>query len=246
MKTYIKLIGVLVFISIICSSLSIFGQSRFTQREFFSYERFVLAIQFLDTIRKNPNSRKDIRTFAAYFNDGIHALSNEKYSAALSKFHKSRNIWPEYFGTYFLIALTYELNGDIRKAARFYKGYLNKLESLESGHFPISAPLIDVLNVGNVDTYRESKAIIEDYLRTHGIELDTVKDPLFIAELMKFVFIIFTLVILFSVGYYYILPYLKKQNRLKNLPPGFWICKNCGEENPDLVKDCGSCGKFHG
>ena len=246
MKTYIKPVGILVFISIICSSLSMFGQSRFTEKEFFSYERFVLTMQILDAITRNPDSRRDIKAFATYFNDGIYALSNEKYSAALSKFHKSRNIWPEYFGTAFLIALTYERSGNIRKASRFYKEYLNKLETLESGNFPISAPLINILNVDDMDTYRESKAIIEDYLGTYAIELDNVRAPLFITGLMKSAFIIFILVILFLVGYYSIWPYFKKQNRLKNPPPGFWICKNCEEENPDLVKECSKCRKLRG
>jgi len=244
MKTYIKLVGILVFISIISLSSGIFGQSRFTQKEFFSYERFVLTMQLLDAITRKPSSRKDIKAFATYFNDGIYALSNEKYSAALSKFYKARNIWPEYFGTDFLIALAYERSGNIHKASRFYKEYLNKLKTLESGHFPISAPLIKILNVENMDTYHESKAIIEDYLKTHGIKLDNVKAPLFIDGFVKSVFIIFILVILFLVGYYFIWPYFKKQNRIKNPPPGFWICRNCEEENPDLAIECSNCRKL--
>jgi len=246
MKTYIKPVGILVFISITCLSFGIFGQSRFTEKEFFSYERFVLTMQLLDAVTRKPDSRRDLKAFATYFNDGIYALSSEKYSAALSKFYKSRNIWPEYFGTDFLIALTYERSGNIRKASRFYKSYLNKLETLESGHFPISAPLINILNVDNVDTYRGSKAIIKDRLRTYGIKLDNVKPPLFITGFVKSVFLIFMLVILFLVGYYSIWPYFKKQNRFKNPPPGFWICRNCEEENPDLVKECTNCRKLRG
>ena len=246
MKTYIKPVGILVFISIICSSFGIFGQSRFTEREFFSYERFALTMQILDAIARKPDSRSDIKAFAIYFNDGIYALSNEKHSVALSKFYKSRNIWPEYFGTDFLIALTYEQSGNIHKASRFYKEYLNKLETLESGDFPISAPLIKILNVDDMDTYHEAKAHIEDYLRTYGIKLDNVKAPLFVSGFVKYAIIIFILVILFLVCHYAICPYFKRQNRLKNPPPGFWICRNCEEENPELVKECTKCGKLRG
>jgi len=244
MKTYIKPLGILVFISIICLSLSLFGQSRLTHREFFSYERFVLTMEILDVVTSKPGSRKDIRAFATYFNEGIYALSNEKYSDALNEFHKARNIWPEYFGTYFLMALTYDRSGNIHKASSFYKEYLNKLEILELGHFPISAPLIHILNVDDMDTYDESKEIIKDYLRSYDIKLDNVKAPLFIAGFVKSAVIILILGILFLVGYYAIWPYLKKQNRLKNPSPGFWICRKCEEENPDLAKECRHCGKL--
>ena len=244
MKTYIKPIGILIFISIICSSLSLFGQSRFTQKEFFSYERFVPAMEILDAVKRKPGFRKDIKDFATYFNDGLYALSSEKYSLALSKLNRSRDIWPEYFGTYFLIALTYEQSGNIRKASGFYKEYLNKLETLESGNFPISAPLINILNVDDIDTYYRSKAIIEDHLSTYGIKLDNVKPPLFIAGFIRSVFMILIPIILFLVGYYSIWPYLKKQHHIKNPPSGFWICRNCEKENPDLVKDCINCGKL--
>ena len=244
MKTYIKSVGALVFIAVICSSLCIFGQNRFVQREFFSYERFALSMQILDAIARKPGSRSDIKAFAIYFNGGIYALSGEKYSVALSKFYKARSVWPEYYGTDFLIALTYERNGNIRKASRFYKGYLDKLDTLESGHFPISAPLINALNADDMDNYRESKAIIEEHLITYGIKLDDVKTPFFIAGFVKSVFIIFILIVLLLAGYYFIWPYFKKQNRIKNPPSGFWICRNCEEENPDPVKECSKCGRL--
>jgi len=126
MRVHIKATVIVILISVACSSLSVFGQDRFTQREFFSYQRFAITMHLLDTVKVQPRSRRDIKAFATYFNDGIYTLSEGNYAAALIEFHKARDIWPEYFGTYFLIALTYERSDNIRKAAKFYKAYLDK------------------------------------------------------------------------------------------------------------------------
>ena len=245
MKTHMKNLSILVFIIITCSSFNVFSQNNFTKNQFFSYERFVFTMELLESVKSQPKSRKDLKSFATYFNNGIYSLSNGKYSAALNKLYKSRNLWPEYFGTSFLIALTYERNGQINKAAMFYKEYLNKLKTFESGHFPISAPLIKILNVADIDTYLQSKTIIKDHLNSYGLDLNNIKAPLFISEFVKTSYLIFILIIFFFIGYHWIWPYFKKQHLIKNVAPGFWICKNCQEDNPDLVKECSKCGKLN-
>lgn len=246
MKYRIKIIGsIFVLIFVLCASLNVFGQNRVSEKEFFSYERFVFAMELLEAVKVQQKTIKDINMFTVYFNDGIYALSNKKYPLALKKLYRARAIWPEYFGPSFLIALTYERDGNIDRAAQFYKEYLNKLKILEAGHFPISAPLIKVLNKDNIDTFAFSRAIIKEHLQAYDIDIDKVKPPFFVSEFVKSFFRSFILLLMFLIGYFLVFPYVKKEYRIKHPKEGFWICRNCQNENPELMSKCHNCGKLH-
>jgi len=169
-------------------------------------------------------------------------MSNEDYRAALDSLYKARHVWPEYFGTDFLIALSLEKIGDTHKAARFYKGYLDKLKTLESGDFPISAPLIQALNIDAADRYYSSMGRIKYHLEQYNIDLADIKLPLFIPAFVKIVFLLFLMLALGIVAHYTLIPYLKMRNRIKNVTPGYWLCRKCGEVNSNLSTTCAKCG----
>ncbi len=233
---------VLVFAAFLCASISSPGQDAYTQKKFFTAERFYVSAELLAAFTADPGARKDIKVFTEHFTGGVYALSIEDYRAALNNLYKARRVWPEYYGTDFLIALALEGIGDTRKAARFYKGYLDKLRILESGHYPISASLIRALNVGSIDNYAESSRRIEHHLARYDIDLARVKPPTFIPDFAKNAFFIFLLIVAGFIANYTVVPYLKMRDRIKNAAPGYWVCRKCGEANPDLVKECAKCG----
>jgi len=250
MKIWHVLTRIFVFIAILYTCVVVHGQDIYPQEKFFTAERFFLATQLLDIITGKPDSRRDLKIFTKYFSDGVYAVSNGNYRAALNSLYRARRIWPEYFGTDFLIALSLERKGDIPKAARFYKGYLDKLKALGSGDYPISAPLIRAINTDAVDNYSESKARVEYHLRKYDIDLAYVKPPVFIPDFVKVVLLLFLLAIAGIIIHYTIIPYFNMRDRIKNAPEGYWVCRKCGEINLDLSKECGKCGfgheHFHG
>ncbi|MDD5440049.1 MAG: hypothetical protein PHS37_07675, partial [Candidatus Omnitrophica bacterium] len=117
----------------------------------------------------------------------------------------------------------------------------NLLESLESGDFPISAHLIRALNVDDVDNYSDAKIRIELHLKDYNIDLAGVKAPFFAPDFMKITLLIFLLAIAGMIVRYTVIPYFEVRNRVKNAPPGYWICKKCGTPNPNLSKECAGC-----
>jgi len=241
MKTCYILAGIFACIAILHLASTAYGQEHYSQTKFFTTERFLLAAQILEAVTADRRAKKDLRIFTKYFNDGAYAVSNGNYQTALNSLYKARRLWPEYFGTDFLIALSLERKGNIKQAARFYKAYLDKLKTLESGYFPISAPLIKGLNVGAVDTYSISKIRIEDHLKKYDIELAHIKAPFFMPPLMKVALLLFFGTVVGIIIYYTVVPYLKVRSRIKNTPPGYWVCRRCGKINPDLLKECAKC-----
>ena len=236
------LVIIFAFIIILFSCPLSRGQDVYPQERFFSTERFLLAADLLSSLRGSPESRKDLKLFAKYFTKGAYDLSDGNYRQALKSLQNARRMWPEYFGTDFLIALALEESGDIRKAARFYKGYLDKLKTLELGHFPISGPLIRSLSVDSVDNYTESNMRIMYHLKKNGIDLARVKLPVFMPDFVKITILFFLLVTVAVIARYTIVPYLEMRNRIKHVAAGYRICRKCGEINPDLSKECGQCG----
>ena len=242
MKRCCIVVIIFAFTTILFSCLLSHGQDAYPQERFFSTERFLLAADLLSSLRGSPESRKDLKLFAKYFTKGVYDLSDGDYPQALKSLHNARRMWPEYFGTDFLIALALEENGDIRKAARFYKGYLDKLKMLELGHFPISGSLIRSLNVESIDNYTESNMRIMHHLKKYGIDLARVKPPVFMPDFVKITALSFLLVTVAIIVRYTIVPYLEMRNRIKHVAAGYRICRKCGEINPDLSKECGQCG----
>jgi len=236
------LFGVItIAVHLLCLSPLVHGQDDDRRNAFFSADRFFIPTQILDAVTNRPDSRADLKKFSKYFSDGIYALSEGKYRTARNRFYKARRIWPEYFGTDFLIAISFEQSGNIRQAARFYKGYLDKLNDLEAGRYPISQPLIRGLNKYAEDNYEGSKALIEEHLKGLGIDLSEVAAPFFIPDFVKILFFIFLLAIAGVVTRYTVIPYITERSLDKSVPEGYWRCKKCGELNPVLAKECVKC-----
>ncbi|MFH1836510.1 MAG: tetratricopeptide repeat protein, partial [Candidatus Omnitrophota bacterium] len=170
-------------------------------------------------------------------------LSAENYTRALRKLLRARRIWPEYFGTDFLIALVYEGQGDYNTAARYYKGYLTKLKTFEAGEYPISGRVIRSIITSEADKYDLASDLVEDYLASLNIDIDDVTIP-FSAPLSLILFVIFAFFcsVTYAAVHYFIAPYIKKQKRIKTIITGYWICKNCGTANLTLITECEECG----
>ncbi len=211
------------------------------ERDFFSFERFFLNQGLVDRIPADGRTQTDINIFAANLTDGLYAFSSGRWEEAKAFFLKARGVWPEYFGTDFLLALVYEKEGDHGTAARYYKSYLNKLKDFHSGRYRISGPIIRSLSASGVEAYPAARQLIEQRLAGYGMDLDRVRPvitpPGFLMPL--------TVVLILGAGYAFahfrLLPYLRMQHRIKNPPEGFWVCRNCGRANPDLDKECERC-----
>ena len=213
------------------------------QADFFSYKRFFLNQRVVDSIRADGRIKKDLKIFAHDFTDGIYELSAENMPAAEKALLRARRIWPEYFGTDFLLALVYEKQEKYNTAARYYKSYLNKLKGFHAGKYRISGPIIRSFSPGGIERYESARELVRERLALYGIDLDKAR-PVFTPPdfVLPFIFI-FVIITAFFVIQYKILPYFKRQQRINNPPEGFWICRHCGTANPDLRKECAECGR---
>jgi len=71
---------------------------------YFSYDRFYLKAGTPKDAPKDGRIQNDISAFLENFSDGIYAISEGDFEKAKLKLLKARSIWPEYFGTDFLLA----------------------------------------------------------------------------------------------------------------------------------------------
>jgi len=208
---------------------------------FFSYERFYYRAAVMQAPPENGMLQKDVSMFLDEFSKSIYAISGGNMELAKEHLKKARIIWPEYFGTDFLLARVNEDTGDFRLAARYYKSYLNKLRSFWLGEYRISERLIRALMPHSVENYDAAKDLVRKRLKSYGIELDRVRPiytvPPVVGSLALFVAAAAAGVLLVSV----ILPYVRKRIRIAGAPEGYWICPKCGTENTVLQKECGVC-----
>ncbi len=211
---------------------------------FFSYERFLPAMVLLESIPRKSGPQGEINKFAIDFSEGLYALSSEEYTRALQKLLRARRIWPEYFGTDFLIALVYESQRDIRVAAGYYKGYLNKLKAFEAGEYPISGRVIQSIITSEADRYDIAYELVRDHLDFRGIDIDDVNMPFSsFPAITRFVIFVFLFLTIYMPIRYFIVPHMKRRKRMKYLQGRYWICKNCDTANLNLLKECGECGR---
>ncbi|MCK4852464.1 MAG: hypothetical protein KAS86_05040, partial [Candidatus Omnitrophica bacterium] len=185
----------------------------------------------------------ELKRFAQSFTEGMELISAGDLRGAKGKLLEASGSWPEYFGTDFVLALVCEDSGDIKTAARFYKTYLNKLRDLYAGQYRISGPMIRVLTLGDIEEYDAARELVRKRLYDRGISLDKVRPAarfpaffFYIGMLAAFIAFYFTIT-------YRVMPYMKKQRRIKNPPEGFWVCTYCGAESPELSKVCNECGR---
>ncbi|MDP8299554.1 MAG: hypothetical protein P9L88_06610 [Candidatus Tantalella remota] len=208
---------------------------------FFSFERFFLNEQMPRQAKGDGRIQNDLKRFYEAFNDGLYAMSAGRFKEAEKSFLKARGIWPEYFGTDFLLAMDLEQAGDVDLAARYYKSYLNKLKALYSGNYRISGPLMVSLTPTGVENYSLAQELVKKRLEDYGIDIDRVRPVITVPGFFMPLLAGFLLVILYVSAKYMIIPYFKFQYRLKHPPEGFWICAHCGADNPNPAKECVDC-----
>ena len=213
------------------------------EEAFFSYERFFLNQDIVDNIAADGKTRKDLKAFAASFTDGIYAISSGKLTEAKNDLLQARETWPEYFGTDFLLALVYEKGGDHRTAARYYKSYLKKLKAFHAGMYRISGPLIRSLTTAGIERYDPARELIKEHLVRYGIRLARVRPVFTLPRFLVILLLSAAVAGIYITAAYGVLPYLKRQHRLRNPPEGFWVCRYCGAYNSELNRECEECGR---
>ena len=251
MMTFLKkksLLPVCFFIFVTSLSFSLLVQTRTDaiqatsdDSEFFSYKRFLLNTQAIDAMPATSGTGRDLKKFVKDFTDGVYLLSGRQAEKALVEFSAARKIWPEYFGTDFLIALSYEELGDVETAARFYKSYLIKLRNFHVGHNRISAPIIQILSRGEIEGYPLAKKLVEDRLAAEGIQLARVRPAATTTNLPVYIAILIVLVSVYLIIVRIVVPLFRKRKLRKLVPEGFWLCEHCGTVSPDLSKVCIEC-----
>ena len=216
------------------------------ERHFFSYKRFFLKTGILGENTEKGGTRADIERFVAKFNGGLYAMSAGEIGQAKEDFLKARSIWPEYFGSDFMLARAYEESGDVNTAARYYKSYLNKLKTFYSGGYRISAPMIRRLMEYDIEPYSVANSLVRERLSRHGISVEAVRPAIFVPKFIFYIIAFLIGIIAYISTIRWILPYHKEQKRIKNPPEGFWICKYCHTTNPELNKVCEHCNRRPG
>ena len=208
--------------------------------EFFSYRRFLLDTKSIDAMPATSGTGRDLKKFVKDLTDGVYLISGGQNEKAREKFFAARKLWPEYFGTDFLIALTYEGTGDINTAARFYKSYLIKLRDFHNGKNRISAPIIRFLSRGKIERYPPAEKLVEGHLADLGIQLSEVRPAPLTANLLVYFAALVLLIVIYFLIAYVLIPRLKRRRRRKLVPEGFWLCEHCGALSPELSKEFGA------
>jgi len=238
---YIALLA--AFTISLCSSAHILAQYIDNETPFFSYKRFYAQLDMLTNTSDRADVRSDIRAFMRNLADGIRAISEGEPERARAKLLKALGIWPEYFGTYFLLARVSEDEGDYKLSAMFYKSYLNNLKAYSGGEYRVSGPLMKSMTPYNIEPHDEAYAAVRDRLKARGIDLAAVQ-PYYV---MPNYFRTLMIVVIFGAGcaiaFYVIIPYLKRWRHMHNPPEGSWVCGRCAAYNLNIMIECEKCGR---
>ena len=240
-----KVLIILVFFTAVCAwcPLWLFTQESVEENIFFSYKRFHLQMSVLKDPPRDGIVQTNISAFMQNYSDGIYAISAGELEKAKIKLLKARVIWPEYFGTDFLLARVNEDEGHYGRSARFYKSYLNKLKSFSTGEYRVSEKVIRAIIPHQIENYSVAYILVEERLRRYGIDLAGVRPVYTTLPFLKYLIIFFIIGIGYAAVVYKGIPYIKKRQLIKNPPEGFWVCNNCGTKNILLQKKCEKCGE---
>jgi hypothetical protein len=211
------------------------------EKAFFSYNRFYDKAAVMEEPPRNGKLQRDISRFLNEFSMAIYAISERDMGQAEKHLKEARVIWPEYFGTDFLLARINEDTGNIPLAARYYKSYLNKLRSFWQRENRISEKLIRSLTPYRVEDYEAAYEVIKRRLGGYGIDLNRVRPIYTVPPLVKTILLFSGAALIYILMVYMVLPYVRKRKRIANAPKGYWICPKCGNENTTLQKECGTC-----
>jgi len=236
----------LLFLSIVTLLSSSAYAAKFfaNEQRFFSYERLIINQRAVDTLSGDGRTQRDLKEFTTSYMNGINAIEIGNLEVAKKDLLKARDIWPEYFSTDFLLALIYEKEGNYKTAARYYKSYLKKLKGFHEGQYRISGPMINSLALYGIEKYEPAHTLIKRRLERHGINVDKVRQPFRVPAFFLLFLLVLCIAGIYAGVYYKLLPYIKKQYRIKNPPEGFWVCPKCGTTNPDPAKECEKCRRL--
>lgn len=233
-----------VLITICSISAAFCGKSfAISEEKFFSYKRFFLNQDIAGSFPDDGKVQKDLNKFAATFMRGLSEGSADQPEKARKSFLQARRIWPEYFCTDFVIALTYEDEKKYSIAAQYYKSYLDKLKAFYNGKYRMFGALIVSFTSGKIDSYDSSYALIKTHLARFGIDLSKVKAPFTIPEFLMPFIIIFFLAAIYVTYRSWLAPAIRNRRLIKNPPEGFWVCPKCITINPALAIECARCGR---
>jgi hypothetical protein len=211
------------------------------EKAFFSYQRFYDKAVVVEEPPQDGKLQRDISRFLNEFSMGIYAISERDMVQAEEHLKEARAIWPEYFGTDFLLARINEDTGNISLAARYYKSYLNKLRSFWQRENRISEKLIRSLTPSGVENYEAAREVIKRRLEGYGIDLNRVRPVYTVPPLVKTIVLFSGAALIYILTVYVFLPYARKRRRIASAPKGYWICPKCETENTTLQKECGTC-----
>ena len=229
------------FSSVLCLCFAFFTPESAGQSDFFSSERFELDPYAVGRLTGHGRAKKELKDFVAYFTKALADFSAGDMDGARAALLKARGVWPEYFGTDFMLALVYENLGKYGTAARFYKSYLNKLRDYYSGNYPISTALIQTFSSERVESYDEAHWLVKERLARSGIDLNSVRPAMTFPPYLLGFFTAAAALGAYLFFQYIAWPYVKRQRRINNPPEDFWICRHCLTANPDLSKVCQKC-----
>jgi hypothetical protein len=233
-----KTLSVFLAALVLCSS----AMADKEEDVFFSPKRFSVKKEIVEKLSTDSPAPGELDRFAEEFTGGVELVASGDNSKAKSVLFHARELWPEYFGTDFVLALSFEMSGDYVSAAKFYKSYLRKLRNYHAGKYHISGALIRFLSGGNVEKYDEAKDRVYSRMAAHGIMVDKVTE----AGGSPFIPIaILGLIAAIAVFYWldrHIIPYVKRRIRILTPPKGFWACRHCGGYSPEVSNFCLRCG----
>lgn len=210
--------------------------------DFFSHRRFLLKEHIASRLQDEGGVAGRIANFSEHYTVGLEELSGGRIREARRSLERARRIWPEFYPTDFLLAKTYEREGQINTAARYYKSYLNKLQALTEGYHRASAQFIRQVLAGGVDRYKHAYRRIDEHLRQFGIDIEDVRPIRTIPRSLKAVFYLLAASVLFYFFKTKLIPIYQKKKRIKNPPEGFWCCRKCGMMNMEIDVECRKCG----
>jgi len=223
----------------ICHDLS--AETVPDEKDFFSHKRFALNTDLIGKVSESKETHKELDRFTQSFAKAKELISEGRLEEAKVELFKAMKVWPEYFGTDFLLALVCEDTGDIALASRFYKSYLNKLRDFHEGKHKISGTLIRVLTEGEIEGYSVAYKMVEKHLSKHGIELGRVRPVAVFPAVFFYLIVLVLFIAVYLVVVYRLVPYLERRRRIKHPPEGFWVCEHCGTTTPNLSNVCSEC-----
>lgn len=218
------------------------GEKNGEDETIFSYKRYYLNPGVPLELGDKERLTREIGRFRQYFTDGINAFSSGNMTGSREDLFAARAIWPEYFNTDLLIALSYENDGDVKEGAKFYKSYLNKLKDFHKNKYRISAPLISSFSSGEVAEYAKAYELVRGRMAGYGIDIDKVSPAVVLPEFLAPSIAAAIILCVYLFFRCYLLPYWRRRRRIANPPQGFWVCKKCVTDNTLLDKECGKCG----